>query len=122
MTVDVKNGSRAAIVDAGELVMNDVQSALDLIATVSHEHNCDKIIVFKESICDDFFDLRTCLAGEILQKYSTYGARLAIVGDFDTLAENSRSLRDFIRECNRGSQIFFVPTKEEALERLHKLD
>lgn len=121
MTVDIKNGSRVAVVEAGELSLTGAQDALDLIATASYEHDCTKILIYKESVCDGFFDLRTGAAGEILQKYVNYGARLAIVGDFESLAADSKSLRDFIYECNRGNHIFFVPAKDEALERLHGL-
>ncbi|MCK7528774.1 MAG: DUF4180 domain-containing protein [Ignavibacteriales bacterium] len=33
----------------------------------------------------DFFDLKTGIAGEILQKFSTYNVRLAILGDFQNI-------------------------------------
>jgi len=36
----------------------------------------------KSAICDDFFDLSTGLAGEILQKFVNYHVKIAIVGDF----------------------------------------
>lgn len=120
MTVDVKNGSQVAVIDTGEHAITDAQSALDLIATARYNHGCDNILIYKEDVCDGFFDLKTQIAGEVLQKFSNYRARLAIVGDFGCLAENSKSLRDFIYECNNGSHIFFAPTKEAALERLHE--
>jgi len=64
----------------------------------------------------DFFDLKTGLAGEILQKFSNYRVKLAIVGDFEEV--KSKSLRDFIRESNRGRTVNFVNSVEEAVERL----
>ena len=77
-------------------------------------NNCSSIILKKENMADDFFDLSTGLAGEILQKFSTYRKRLAIIGDYEHII--SKSLRDFIYESNRTKQILFVKTKEEALE------
>jgi hypothetical protein len=56
------------------------------------------------------------MAGEILQKFSNYRMRLAIVGDFSEY--KSKSLRDFIRESNRTGTINFVGTIDEALLRL----
>ena len=56
------------------------------------------------------------MAGEILQKFSNYRMRLVIVGDFSAL--ESKSLRDFIYESNKGKLVGFVSTAEEALHKL----
>jgi hypothetical protein len=64
----------------------------------------------------DFFDLKSGLAGEILQKFSNYRVKLALAGDFSEI--RSKSLKDFIRECNRGKTIFFVNSINDALSRL----
>jgi hypothetical protein len=74
---------------------------------------CSAIIVRKENITDNFFDLSTGIAGEILQKFSTYNMRLAIIGDYANI--NSKSLKDFIYESNKTKRIVFVKTIEEAL-------
>lgn len=58
---------------------------------------------------DDFFRLKTRLAGEMLQKFVTYRIPLAIVGDISAWTEQSNSLRDFVRESNAGTGIWFVP-------------
>ena len=117
--IDEKNGSKVAVMPGDTLLLTDIQSALDLIATVLYEFDCNKILLPKQSICEDFFDLRTCFAGEILQKYTNYGVIVAIVGDFSIYL--SKSLQDFIYESNKGKQIIFCATNEEALIRLHSL-
>ncbi|MDR2065362.1 MAG: DUF4180 domain-containing protein [Prevotellaceae bacterium] len=71
------------------------------------------IIVRKENITDDFFDLSTGIAGEILQKFSNYNIRMAITGDWANV--NSKSLKAFIYESNKTKRILFVKTVEEAL-------
>jgi uncharacterized protein YdaL len=70
------------------------------------------------TVCIDFFDLKNGLAGKILQKFSTYRIRLAIIGDFSVYT--SKSLSDFIYESNKGRQIAFVVSVEEALNRLSR--
>jgi hypothetical protein len=60
--------------------------------------------------------LRTGKAGEILQKFSNYRVQLAIVGDYSKY--NSKSLTDFIYESNKGRNINFVNSMEEALNVL----
>jgi hypothetical protein len=71
----------------------------------------------KTNIAEDFFDLSTRLAGEILQKYTNYQVKIAIVGDFDQY--KSKSLKDFIYESNQGSRAFFLQDKQAALQALH---
>jgi hypothetical protein len=64
----------------------------------------------------EFFRLRSGLAGEILQKAANYRLKFAVVGDVSEHAASSDALRDFIVECNRGREIFFVDDLV-ALER-----
>ena len=91
------------------------EDILDLLANVGY-HNCDNLIIHSECLPADFFELKSGMAGEILQKFSNYRMKLAIVGEFS--AVKSKSLRDFIRESNTRGVISFVPTVEEALSRL----
>lgn len=58
------------------------------------------------------------MAGEILQKFSNYRVRLAIVGDFSKYTR--KSIKDFIYESNNGKQVNFVPSIPDALKVLTK--
>ena len=111
-----KNNIEIAVVSSDELVITDVQSALDLIMTVSYETGCTNIAINKEAIIDDFFVLSTCLAGEILQKFINYGVRFAVYGDFSNYT--SKPLKDFMYESNRGKDFYFQPTASLAVDRL----
>ena len=111
-----KNGLKMAIVTSDEPIITDPQSALDLAMTVKYETGCTNIAINKEAIVGDFFVLSTRLAGEVLQKFTNYGVRLAIFGDFSKYT--SKPLKDFIYESNQGRDFFFLPTKEEAVQRL----
>ena len=111
-----KNNTKIAVVSSDELLITDVQTALDLIMTVSYETGCTNIAVNKEAIVNDFFVLSTCLAGEILQKFINYGVRLAIYGDFS--GYESKALKDFIYESNRGNAIYFQPSAADAADKL----
>ncbi|MDR1585509.1 MAG: DUF4180 domain-containing protein [Prevotellaceae bacterium] len=75
---------------------------------------CSTIIVKKENIINDFFNLSTRIAGETLQKFSIYNMRMAIIGNFEQV--KSKSLNDFIYESNKIKRIIFVETVEEALK------
>jgi hypothetical protein len=110
-----KSGVKIAVIESDEPVLTDVQSALDLIATMNYEHEATRIVLSKTAVCEDFFKLSTGVAGEILQKFITYGAKLAIVGDFS--GYTSKPLHDFIYESNNGKDIFFVGSVDEAIHK-----
>jgi len=80
--------------------------------------NSHKIIVKEDQVTPAFFDLKSGLAGEILQKFSTYNVQLAIIGDFSKYT--SKSLRDFMFESNKYGQINFVSSFEEAKEKISR--
>lgn len=111
-----ENNIEIAVVSSNEILIKDVQSALDLMATVQFDTGCDRIIINKEAICEDFFHLSTKLAGEILQKFINYRKKLAVVGDFSVYS--SKSLKDFIYESNNGKDIFFLPDQNQAVKKL----
>jgi hypothetical protein len=67
---------------------------------------------------DDFFRLSTRVAGEVVQKLLDYGLRVVIVGDISARVAASDALRDWVRECNRGRQVWFVNDLDELGRRL----
>lgn len=111
-----KNNTEIAVVSSEELLITDVQSALDLVMTVKYETGCTNIAINKGAIVDDFFVLSTCLAGEILQKFINYSVRFAIYGDFSRYT--SKPLLDFMYESNKGRDIYFQPTVALAVDKL----
>ena len=111
-----ENNVGIAVVSSGEILMTDVQSALDFMATVRYDTECDRIVLNKSAICEDFFQLSTKLAGEILQKFINYHVKMAIVGDFSVYT--SKSLKAFIYESNHGKDIFFLSDEKQAIEKL----
>ncbi len=111
-----RNGVIIAQVEGEETLVSDVQSALDLMATVRYETDADGMILPKAALAERFFTLSSGLAGDILQKFVNYQFQVAIVGDFSSYT--SKPLRDFIFESNNGKHVFFLSSVEEALEKL----
>lgn len=97
--------------------IGSVQDALDLIAEASYEY-CSRLVVGKHMLPGEFFSLKTGFAGEVLQKFSNYQMKLAVVGDFDNVQSNS--LKCFIYECNNGRHVFFKKTLEQAIDALRQ--
>lgn len=111
------NNSKIAEVISSEIIITSTQDGLDLLGDVYYQ-GFDTIILYEGNISPDFFDLKTKMAGEILQKFSNYRVRLAIVGDFDKY--ESKSIKDFIFESNKNQHINFTRNLQEALEKLSK--
>ncbi len=111
-----ENGTSCAVVESSEVVITDAQSAMDILISAKYELDTKNIVIDKKLITEDFFILSRGVAGEILQKYVNYGGRIAIYGDYSHYT--SKPLKDFIYESNKGRDVFFVATQEEAIERL----
>ncbi len=111
-----KNNAACAFVESDAPVITDVQSALDLMMMAKYEVGTKNIAIDKSLITDRFFVLSSGLAGEILQKYINYGARIAIYGDYSHYT--SKPLHDFIYESNTGRNVFFVSTLDESIDML----
>jgi Domain of unknown function (DUF4180) len=79
-------------------------------------NNCNRIIIHERNLHKNFFNLSTRIAGDILQKFSNYRVRLAIVGDFSKYP--GKSFNDFIRESNRGNLVFFTGDFGSAFQKL----
>lgn len=112
------NGLVCAEVESDDRVITDAQSALDLLMSAKYELGTKNILISKRLVAEDFFILSTGLAGEVLQKLINYGGRIAIYGDYSRYT--SKPLKDFIFESNKGRDVFFAATRDEALAMLSK--
>ncbi|GIV65699.1 MAG: DUF4180 domain-containing protein [Chloroflexota bacterium] len=110
-----KNNQRIAEVLSSDVLIKTPQDALDLIAEVGY-YEAIGVILQEDHFTPDFFDLRSKVAGEILLKFSNYKVKMAVIGQFEKYT--SKSLQAFIRESNRGREVFFVPDRETALNKL----
>jgi len=91
-------------------------AAVDDILSLIWNSRSETIVLERSALSESFFDLKSGLAGELLQKISNYRRRFVVLGDFGDLP--SRALADFIRESNRGGQVVFAPDLERGIELL----
>lgn len=112
---DTDGGIKIAELLPSSNLIKGPDDILDIMADVGY-NKCNRIIIHDKNLNPDFFDLKTKVAGEILQKFSNYRMKLAIIGDFSQF--KSKSLKDFIRESNKWGIICFVGSFDEALARL----
>jgi hypothetical protein len=109
------NNVPLAVLESIDEPVSTVQDALDLIGNADYQ-GVNKLIIKREHLHPDFFDLQTRLAGEIMQKAVNYYKYIAVVGDFSDLKK--KSWLDFMYESNKKGQIIFVEDAQEAVKRL----
>ncbi len=109
------NNTKIAEVISDKIIIKSIDDGTDLVGNLYYQ-DLGNVILYEQNISSDFFDLKTKIAGEILQKFSNYRIRLVIVGHFEKY--HSKSLRDFVLESNKSRHINFVETFSEALEKL----
>ena len=95
-----------------ELIFQGADEAVMLVGELYYQ-GYDVIIWHQNNLPTSFFDLASGMAGEILQKFSNFRIKLAIVGDFSNLP--SKSLTAFIQESNKGRLVHFSTNLAEAL-------
>ncbi|MCB0799998.1 MAG: DUF4180 domain-containing protein [Bacteroidales bacterium] len=112
----VKGISIAEILPGSETI-STTEELLDILADAGYNGSTG-LVIHSATLSQEFFDLRTGLAGEILQKFSNYRMRLAIIGDFRDV--KSKALRDFIHYSNIRGTINFVDSHPEAIAKLDR--
>ncbi|HEY8173113.1 MAG TPA: DUF4180 domain-containing protein [Dehalococcoidia bacterium] len=113
-------GERCLVVGNAAAVLRDVRGATDLIGEAMSER-ATMIVMPATKLDDAFFQLRSGLAGEVLQKAANYRLKFAVIGDISAHVAASEALRDFVVESNRGNGIFFVEDMAALEERLSAL-
>lgn len=70
--------------------------------------DAELVVIPVERLEPAFFQLRSGLLGEFVQKFTNFGLRLAFVGDLGDQIAQSKSLHDFVFECGKNDRIQFV--------------
>jgi len=96
------------------LLIENEQDILDLIG-LAGENDTNLMLFHAGNFAPEFYDLKSGLAGTILQKFSNYQITAAIIGDFTNVSQHFREL---IGECNRGNQLRFFEDISQATEWL----
>lgn len=95
--------------DSGSLIRTEAE-ALELLSACS-EHETDLLLIPGIRLSEEFFQLRTGIAGAILQKFALYRIKCAVVLNQDV--EQGR-FREFLIESNKGNSFRFYASVSEA--------
>jgi len=111
------HGVRVAELAAEGAPLRTGRDVVDVLGATS-EHEPELVVIPTARLEDDFFRLRTGIAGDVIQKFLTYRLRLVILGDISRHLRDSSALGDFVYECNSGTHVWFVPNADELNRRL----
>ncbi|MEK2688331.1 DUF4180 domain-containing protein [Bdellovibrio sp. GT3] len=111
-----KGNQKIAEVVGEGLFISSAADAFQAMMDISYEAGVKKMVFHQANMGPDFFDLKTKVLGELMQKAVNYQIQVAFVGSFSKM--ESKSLKDLIYESNKGHQQFFAEDLETALELL----
>lgn len=117
MSIWEANGVRVYEVANEGAKLGSDRSASDMIGE-TYGQEIDLIAIPVARLVPEFLELKTRVAGDFLQKFVTYGFRIAIVGDISEAVAASKSLHDFVYESNKVGRVLFVRDAEELRQRL----
>lgn len=95
--------------------LSSVNEATDLISTCA-EQDTDRLLLDTPVLPESFFELRTCFAGEFLQKLQNYQLRTAVVISPDR--SYGERFNEWLLEAKRGRFSRLFISREAALEWL----
>lgn len=100
---------------SAETTLRTGQDALDLIAAC-FENDTNLLMLHAEALSDDFFNLRTGLAGEMLQKFMNYRVKAALIITNERVVKGR--FKELLTEANKGNDFRVFGSAGEAEEWL----
>ena len=117
MVLELRNHNEQSIAEAPRnLVLVDRAAAVTDVIEFCLNNRVRRVLLYSENLAAEFFDLKTGMAGTMLQKFRQYRLRLAIVLDPD-LSLSDR-FRELAAEENKAPYVRFARTAEEARDWL----
>lgn len=87
--------------------------ALDLVAACG-EYQTHRLLLYAENVAEDFFNLRSGLAGAVLQKFANYRIKTAAVLPPERV--NPGRFGEMALEANRSNRLFHIFHAREQAE------
>ena len=90
------------------------------VVTSCIESGAHQLLLDEGALPPAFFDVSTGVAGDLVQRLTLYGIRMAAVVPDPAL--HSRSFQEFAHEANQGTQFRFFRTRDQAAEWLESME
>ncbi len=90
----------------------NLESDLNELLSLCYYHNSNNILLSEKNLSDEFFNLRSGLAGAAMQKFANYQVKVAIL--LPSKAQHSERFRELMYEMSRSNHFRFYDNQEEA--------
>ncbi|MGL4106678.1 DUF4180 domain-containing protein [Clostridium sp. LP20] len=100
-----KENKKYIMYEGDEKKISTEDDVIDIVST-SFEHDTGLIIINSKALSEDFFNLRTGLAGVMLQKFINYHIKFVIL--LDNKEDLSLRFKELVGEANRGNEFRVV--------------
>lgn len=99
---------------SGHVLIADERDAVDLVGLCG-ERNTTRLMLYANNVAEHFFNLKTRLAGHVLQKFATYSIKAVLVLPPDAKQQQGR-FHEMALEANRGRHfgVFYDRAQAEA--------
>lgn len=97
--------------ESSDMPLQSEQDALDIIS-LSWEHEINMLLIHGEALSEDFFSLKTGVAGRMLQKFINYNIKVAAIIP-SKIADTGR-FGEMVLETNKGNAFRVFTAREEA--------
>ncbi len=114
LTINEKHGY--AIFPA-DYEIKSVNELNDLLGNCYYNH-IEKVLINENNLSDTFFDLKTKIAGDYLQKLVLYQFKAAFVISAE---KNTGRFSEMVLESNKGNRINFFYTFQDAVNWLETI-
>ena len=110
-----KNGVVFAECEPAEKLISSEQDAVDLIGLCGY-HQTNNLLLYAKNIDANFFDLKSTLAGGVLQKCINYymGVAMVLLSDI----EHNKRFSEMTLEANKGNHFRIFENRAKAVEWL----
>jgi PadR family transcriptional regulator, regulatory protein AphA len=96
-----------------DFIIRTERDFLELISFCA-EHAILNVLIYEANFSPEIFDLKTTLAGTLLQKFDNYHLRGAALISLEKI--KSERFKELIFECNQGNLFRFYEYKAAAEE------
>ncbi|MFM1654601.1 DUF4180 domain-containing protein [Brevibacillus sp. B_LB10_24] len=108
----VENGTKKYIeIISAQTPLSTEQNAVDLVA-LCKENDTDLLMLHSQALSENFFKLRTGVAGQMIQKWINYRVKTAAVVPKELV--NQGRFKEMAFESNKSNQFRVFETKDDA--------
>ncbi len=112
--IEIDNKKYIELISTTEPLTTE-NDALDLIA-LCWEHETTALLIHYATLSEDFFKLKTKVAGNIIQKFINYGIKAATIVPLETIQKGR--FKEMALETNKGNHFRLYESKDDAVKWL----